>query len=64
MYAWYVTYRWYDTDTYCANICYAENDTDVYRHYGMHNYVHVRKADDAEIMAAKYKGMPIIKIEK
>ena len=58
----YVTFQWYETDIYCANICKADCDHDVYSHYGMHNHVMVRKADSAEVMTAKHKGMPIVEV--
>jgi hypothetical protein len=62
MNSFYVTFRWYDTDTYCTNICIAENKDMVHEHYSKYNNVSVREATAYEVETAKVKGMPIIKL--
>lgn len=58
-----VTFRWYDTSTYCINIAIADNMKSVFEHYNKKSdYVTVNPADENIIESAKRKGMPIRKI--
>ena len=57
-----VCFKWYDTDTYCTNICIAENENVVKEHYCKKSKdVVVSPASDYEVEAARRRGMPIVK---
>lgn len=60
------TFKWYDTDTYCTNLCVAESEEEVREHYECKGceVVSVKEAKDYEVESAKRKGMPIVKIVK
>lgn len=55
-----VTFRWYDTNTFCTNICFADSEDAVREHYGKYSDVSIRLAFDVEVEMAKKKGMPVI----
>jgi hypothetical protein len=59
-----VTFRFYNTDTYCSNIVYAENEEQIkYKYKGNgHHDISVNEAKNYEIDEAKRKGKPIFYI--
>ena len=58
-----VTFRWYDTDTFCTNVCLAKNKEKVREHYeNKYRDVSVRPASDIETETAKHKGMPVVTV--
>lgn len=66
-----VTFRWYDTDTYCTNICIADDIQKVRDHYakyhdpvhyGGHSDVNISEITDDELRSAEKRGMPIIRL--
>lgn len=60
-----VTFKWYDTDTYCTNICEAESEEIVREYYGnkYNEVLSVEPISDYEFETAKRKGMPIKKFD-
>lgn len=58
-----VTFRWYDTDTFCTNLCIAESADKVREHYeSKFSDVSVRPALKGEAETAKRKGMPVVTV--
>ena len=56
-----VTFKWYDTDTYCSNIAKAESVEDVKAHYAKYGSDPIiTEASAYEVEAAKERGKPII----
>ena len=56
-----VTFKWYDTDTWCSNIVKAEYVERVQEHYAKFGgEMYISEAKDWEVDEAKRKGMPII----
>ena len=56
-----VSFRWYETDTFCTNICIAKNKDVVMEHYcEKYKDVTVSTASDYEFEDAKRKGMPVV----
>lgn len=56
-----VTFKWYDTDTYCGNIAKAECAEDVKAHYAKYDSnPTITKASSYEVEAAKERGKPIV----
>ena len=57
-----VTFKWYDTDTYCSNIARAETADDVAAHYGSkYSWYSISPATENDVNDAKRRGKPIIK---
>lgn len=55
-----VTFRWHDTDTFCANVCKAENEEKARKYYNTrYRDVTVQPMNDGELEVAKRKGMPV-----
>lgn len=55
-----VSFRWYDTDTFCTNLCVAESAEKAREHYeSKYSNVSVRDALKGEVETAKRKGMPV-----
>ena len=58
-----VTFRWYDTDTYCTNLVDADSAEAVAKHYE-DKYgskpISVKQANPWDVDSAKRKGMPIV----
>lgn len=57
-----VTFRWYDTDTFCTNICVASDEDAVREHYSKYRDVSIRPASNYEYETAERKGMPIVRV--
>lgn len=60
-----VTFKWYDTDTYCTNICEAESE-EIVREYYEKKYnkvLSISSITDAEFESQKRKRMPIKKFD-
>lgn len=56
-----VTFKWYDTDTYCSNIAKAECAEDVKAHYTKYDSdPTITEASSYEVEAAKERGKPIV----
>jgi len=56
-----VTFKWYDTDTYCSNIAKAECAEDVKAHYSKYdNDPIISEASSYEVEAAQERGKPIV----
>ncbi len=56
-----VTFRWYDTDTYCSNIARAECAEDVKSHYAKYDSdPTITEASSYEVESAKERGKPIV----
>lgn len=56
-----VTFKWYDTDTYCANIAKAECAEDVKAHYAKYDSnPTITEASSYEVTAAQERGKPIV----
>lgn len=56
-----VTFKWYDTDTWCSNIAMAETEAQVREHYmKFGGDTIVSAATNGEVEEAKRKGMPVI----
>lgn len=56
-----VTFKWYDTDTYCGNIAKAECVEDVKAHYAKYDSnPTITEASSHEVEAAKERGKPIV----
>lgn len=56
-----VTFKWYDTDTYCSNIAKAECAEDVKAHYAKYDSdPTINEASSYEVEAAKERGKPIV----
>ena len=56
-----VTFKWYDTNTYCSNIAKANSVDDVKKHYSKFDenpVISVASARDVE--SARERGKPII----
>ena len=59
---YFVTYRWYDTDTFCTNLCIADSEEAVRKCFADSEILAVRLvANDSEYQEAKRKGMPEIR---
>jgi len=59
----FVTFKWYDSDIYCANIVIAENQDIVEQWYNAkYGWCHARPVHSGEVETAKLKGTPIVKI--
>lgn len=58
-----VTFRWYDTDTFCTNIAKGCKE-DIEAHYNGkgHTILAIKEATIGEELEAERKGMPIVKI--
>lgn len=57
-----VTFKWYDTDTYCSNIASAATADDVAAHYGSkYPWFDIQPATENDVNDAKRRGKPIIK---
>lgn len=54
-----VTFRWYDADVYCVNVCIADDEEKVRKYFSKYSDVNIRPISDDEVTAAKRKGMPI-----
>lgn len=59
MTAYKVTFRWYDTDTYCTNLVYSKDYDKVAKEYNKHEIISITEADESFVRMAKLKGMPI-----
>ena len=58
-----VSFRWYESDTFCTNICIAENEDVVKEHYcEKYKNVTVSPASDYAVEDAKRRGMPVVTI--
>jgi len=58
-----ITFRWYNTDTYCTNIVVASNEETAKQHYSQtYNVVGIRKCQDWEYNDFTKKGMPVVKL--
>lgn len=59
-----VTFRWYQTDTYCTNLCNAKDEKAAREHYESKGceVVSVKETPSYEVEAAKRKGMPIVSV--
>ena len=58
-----VSFRWYDTDTFCTNLCIAESAEKAREHYeSKYRDVSVRDALKGEVETAKRKGMPVTRV--
>ena len=53
----------YSESVYCTNIAIAENEQAINDHYSQYEWFSVSPATDAEVEAARRKGMPIVEIE-
>ena len=61
---YYVTFRWYDTDIYCANIAHAPSKAAVERFYtDRYGWCAVRECPPYDLQDARERGKPIIEIE-
>lgn len=60
-----VSFKWYDTDTYCTNLSKAENEETVRNHYESKGckVISIKTASDYEVESAKRRGMPIVVCE-
>lgn len=52
----------YSESTYCSNIAHAESADDVKREYNKYSWYSVTDATEADVEAAKRRGMPIVEI--
>ncbi len=59
-----VSFQWYDTDTYCTNLCSASDTSLIISHYEDKGcrVVGIRRAEKYEIESAKSKGMPVVSL--
>ena len=60
-----VTFRWYDTETFCSNIAHASSREAVERFYSA-KYQHeviVTPCDISALKAARERGKPIVEID-
>ena len=56
-----VTFKFYDSDVYCTNICTADNEEKVKAYYNeRHKVLAVSPAKEYELEEARRKGMPFI----
>ena len=56
-----VTFKWYDTDTYCANIAKAESAEDVKAHYAKYDSnPTITEASAYDVTSAQERGKPIV----
>lgn len=56
-----VTFKWYDTDTYCSNIAKAESAEDVKAHYAKYDSnPTITEASAYDVQAAQERGKPIV----
>lgn len=56
-----VTFKWYDTDTYCSNIAKAESVEAVKAHYAKYDSnPSISTASEYEIRSARERGKPIV----
>ena len=60
--AYKVTFRWYDSDTFCTNICIAESEDSARAEYSKYKDVTLVKASESQVELAKKKGMPIVEV--
>lgn len=62
-----VTFKWYDTDTWCCNLAIAKNVYKVRDHYikysGEYENIFVEQASPSFVRASKKRGMPIVTID-
>lgn len=55
-----ITFKWYDTNTYCSNIAYAETEEDVKESYSKYEIIAISEAKDYDVEDAKRRGKPIV----
>lgn len=60
-----ITFRWYETNTYCSNIVIASNEETARKHYEDEGkeVVGISPASEYDLQDAQRKGKPIITIE-
>lgn len=58
-----VTFRWYDTDTFCTNLA-KGTEADIRKHYENkgHEIIAMATATMGDELEAEAKGMPIIRL--
>ena len=60
-----VTFKWYDTDTFCTNLCKADSADEAKAHYEKkYSNVNVREAKDWEVESYTRRGMPVTDLSK
>lgn len=59
-----VSFEWYGGNTYCTNLCIAEDEQSIRAHYEGegHHIVSIKEGTNADVTEAKRKGMPIVKL--
>ena len=58
-----VSFKWYDSDIYCANIVHAGNEQAVRDYYSSkYGWCAVYVAKDEDLLKACERGMPIIEL--
>lgn len=55
-----VSFRWYDTGTYCTNIASAASEADVIAHYAGREIVSITPASDYDVQDARRRGKPVV----
>lgn len=60
-----ITFRWYDTNTYCSNIVIAANEDAARKHYENEGkeVVGISPASEYDVEDAKRRGKPVITVE-
>ena len=59
-----VTFRWHKSDTFCANLCQADNEKQVRKYYRHHEILDIRPVTEYDRLAAARRGMPITDARK
>lgn len=60
-----VSFKWYDSNTYCTNMVIANSMDDAKSYYeSKYSNVHIRSAKDWEIESARRKGMPFVNLKE
>lgn len=62
MKAYVVTFRWYETDTFCTNLVYTDNREQIHKKYG-DTLLSFHEATEYQIAEAKRKGMPVVHLD-
>lgn len=57
-----VTFKWYNSDIYCANIVYADTEDSIKEKYSEYEECFINKCSEDEVEIAKCKGMPIVEL--
>ena len=55
---YYVSFK-YSESVFCTNLCKAQSEDDVKKHYGNYEWYTIRPAKASEVLDAQRKGMPI-----